>query len=398
MVAPTRELAIQIYEEALLLGSQLDLPMHAVYGGVDYIKQLDKLAAGVDLLIGTPGRLIDYHKQRVFTLKDTEIFVADEADRMFDMGFIDDLRYLMRSMPKPAERISFLYSATLSQRVLELAYEHMGDVHRVAIDEEKITAEGIDQTVYHVNMEEKLPVLVGLLEREKPARALIFVNTRIGAARVAERLEQHGFKAGALIGLLDQRRRMKMLQGFKDNQIQFLVATDVASRGLHIDAVSHVFNYDLPQDPEDYVHRIGRTARAGATGKAISLACERYVYSLEAIEEFIGMRVPHSFPEEGLAAKLLPAPRRPRGDPDDRRQSRGGGRSSPGGGRGGQGGRAGAGRGGRGGEPRSQQAADAPQAATPAGAGDKDQPTDGPAKKKRRRRRSRPAGTDTAGK
>jgi ATP-dependent RNA helicase RhlB len=309
IIAPTRELAMQIFDEGKLLGKHTGLVLHAVYGGVDYIKQLDRLAEGVDILIGTPGRLIDYFRQRVFTLKDTEVLIVDEADRMFDMGFVDDLRYLVTKMPPSTERVSFMYSATLSYRVLELAYEYMHDVHRVAIDEEQVTAERVEQLVYHVGVEEKLPVLLNLLKREESSRALVFVNTRRGVHFVAERLERHGHAAGVLVGDVDQKKRIRTLRDFKEGRIQILVATDVASRGLHIEAVSHVFNYDLPQDPEDYVHRIGRTARAGASGKAFSLACEHHVYSLEAIEEFIGMPVPHAMPEGELVKMPRPQPR-----------------------------------------------------------------------------------------
>jgi ATP-dependent RNA helicase RhlB len=315
IIAPTRELAMQIHEEAKLLGKHTGLELHAVYGGVDYTKQLDRLAQGVDVLIGTPGRLIDYFRQRVFTLKDCEVLIVDEADRMFDMGFIDDLRYLVGKMPPATERVSFMYSATLSYRVLELAYEHMRDVHRVAIDEEQVTAERVEQLVYHVGVEEKLPVLLNVLRREEPQRALVFVNTRRGVHFVAERLERHGHAVGVLVGDVDQKKRIRTLREFKEGRIQILVATDVASRGLHIEAVSHVFNYDLPQDPEDYVHRIGRTARAGASGKAFSLACEHHVYSLEAIEEFIGMPVPHAMPESELVRMPRPQPRVPRPEP-----------------------------------------------------------------------------------
>jgi len=315
IIAPTRELAMQIFEEGKLLGKHTGLALHAVYGGVDYVKQLDRLAAGVDILIGTPGRLIDYFKQKVFTLRDTEILIVDEADRMFDMGFIDDLRYLVTKMPPATERVSFMYSATLSYRVLELAYEYMHDVHRVAIDEEQVTAERVEQLVYHVGVEEKLPVMLNVLLREQPTRALVFLNTRRGVHFVAERLERHGYHVGVLVGDVDQKKRIRTLRDFKDGGINILVATDVASRGLHIEAVSHVFNYDLPQDPEDYVHRIGRTARAGASGKAYSLACEHHVYSLEAIEEFIGMPVPHAFPGPDLVRMPRPAPRAPRIQP-----------------------------------------------------------------------------------
>ncbi len=330
IVAPTRELAVQIKDEALLLGRYCDMEIAAVYGGVDYEKQLNPVKSGIDVLVGTPGRLIDYYKQRAFTLDHLEVLVIDEADRMFDMGFIDDIRYMLRNMPPPDRRVSFLYSATLSQRVVELGYEHLNDPTQVEVSPEQVTADNIEQVVYHVGMDEKFSLLLGLLRREQPDRALLFVNTRIMATQLAERLTLEGFKAGALAGDVDQRKRLKLLNGFKDGSISLLVATDVASRGLHIEEVSHVFNYDLPQDAEDYVHRIGRTARAGASGKAISLACERYVYSYEAIEEFVGYSLPFEFPADELLAKPKRwTPKRVnRGGP-------GGARGGPGGGRGG---------------------------------------------------------------
>jgi ATP-dependent RNA helicase RhlB len=380
ILAPTRELAMQIYEEALLLGKYVDLKCHVVFGGVDYEKQRKAFEDGVDILIGTPGRLIDYFKQHVFTMKDTEIFICDEADRMFDMGFIDDLRFIVRKMPKAAERHSYLYSATLSHRVLELAYEHMksGDVQRVVIDEDQVTAENIEQMVYHVGNEEKFPLLLGLLKRENPDRALIFANTRTGCAMLADRLRNEGFVADALIGDLPQKKRMKLLQDFKDQKVHILVATDVASRGLHIEAVTHVFNYDLPQDPEDYVHRIGRTARAGASGKAFSLACERYVYSLEAIHEYTGLSLPYEFADEPMLAKPKPW-RRP---PSEDRDGRGGrGRSGSGSGRGSRSGDSGrSGRGER--RPRSSESeAPAASADAPSAEG-----SEAPRRKRRRRR------------
>jgi ATP-dependent RNA helicase RhlB len=373
MIAPTRELAVQIYEEAKMLGKHCGLSIHAVYGGIDYAKQLDTLKEGVDILIGTPGRLIDYFRQRAYRLDTTEVLVIDEADRMFDMGFIDDIRFLIRHMPKPDVRQSFLYSATLSHRVLELAYEHMNRVERVAVSEEQVTAENITQLVYHVGMQEKLSVLLGLLEREKPGRALVFVNMRSTAARLADRLEAQGLNAGALAGDMDQRKRLKLLSRLKDGSLKILVATDVASRGLHIDDVTHVFNYDLPQDPEDYVHRIGRTARAGASGKAFSLACEQYVYSLEAIEEYVGIKLPHEFPDESL--HVTPVRYRPKRKP--REDERGGRKPA---------GRRSAGTRSKTEEPRSPGS----EQAAPGPAADKaEAASEGDAVKKKRRRRRR---------
>ena len=323
VIAPTRELAIQIHNDSLLLGQFTGLNMQVVYGGVDYLKQRESLREGVDLLIGTPGRLIDYFKQDVYELKHVEVLVIDEADRMFDMGFIKDIRYFVRHLPPPEARQSCLFSATLSQQVLELAYESMNNPTMVAVAPEQVTAEGVEEILYHVSKEEKLPLLLGLLEREKGKRLLIFANMKHEAERLAERLVRQGYHARAITGNVDQGKRLKIIRLFKEGGLHILVATDVASRGLHVEGVSHVVNYDLPQDAEDYVHRIGRTARAGASGKAISLADEEYVLSLPAIETFIGHKIPVEWPGDELflspalrpvepppAAKRRPAPAR----------------------------------------------------------------------------------------
>jgi ATP-dependent RNA helicase RhlB len=306
VVAPTRELAVQIHHDAQLLGKDAALAIQVVYGGVDYLKQRESLRQGVDLLIGTPGRLIDYFKQGIFGLKMVEVLVIDEADRMFDMGFIRDIRYLVRHLPPPERRQSFLFSATLGSQVLELAYESMNNPAMVSVAPEQVTAEGVEEVLYHVSREEKFPLLLGLLEREKGKRILIFANMKHQAERLADRLVRAGYHARAITGDVDQRKRLKLMQAFKEGGLHILVATDVASRGLHIEGVTHVINYDLPQDAEDYVHRIGRTARAGASGKAISLADEEYVLSLEAIEEFIGHKIPLEWAPDDLFLKVAP--------------------------------------------------------------------------------------------
>jgi ATP-dependent RNA helicase RhlB len=292
VLAPTRELAIQIYKDAESLAIGTGLRLAVVYGGTGYETQRQTLEEGVDVLIGTPGRLIDYFKQGVFTLKGIEVFVLDEADRMFDLGFIADLRYLLRRMPKPAARNNYLFSATLSHRVLELAYEHMNNPQRIEIAPERVTAEGVRQALIHVANDEKLPMLVALLRHFPPTRTMVFINTKRGAEEVERGLEANGIKAATLSGDVPQNKRERLLQDFKTGELPVLVATDVAARGLHIPDVTHVINFDLPQDPEDYVHRIGRTARAGAQGDAISLCCETYVYSLPEIEKLIGKRIP----------------------------------------------------------------------------------------------------------
>jgi ATP-dependent RNA helicase RhlB len=300
IIAPTRELVVQIEADAHLLGRFTPFRTLAVYGGIDYNKQRDALHAGCDLLVGTPGRLIDYLKQRVWSPRRVEVLVIDEADRMFDMGFIADLRFILRRLPPPERRQSFLFSATLSFRVLELTWEFMNNPTQITIMPQQKTAERIEQVLYHVGREEKFSLLLGLLRREGGERILIFSNTREEARRLEDRLIRNGWDARALTGDVDQRKRLRILNAFKDGELPVLVATDVASRGLHIEAVSHVVNWDLPQDPEDYVHRIGRTARMGAGGKAIGLVDEASALCIEPIEKFIGQKIPVEWAEDDL--------------------------------------------------------------------------------------------------
>ena len=292
MMAPTRELAIQILKDAEQLGSETGLRMMVCYGGAGYETQRTALEAGVDILIGTPGRLIDFYKQGTYNLKYIEVLVLDEADRMFDLGFIDDIRYIIRKMPPPAARRNYLFSATLSQRVLELAFEHMNEPRRVEVKPEQMTADKVRQAMLHVSNHDKLPLLIGLLRRYDPYRTLVFVNTKRGAEEVENGLRVNGFDARVLSGDVAQTKRIQLLTDFKEGRLPILVATDVAARGLHIPNVSHVINYDLPQDREDYVHRIGRTARAGEAGDAISFCCESYAFGLPDIEKFIGSKIP----------------------------------------------------------------------------------------------------------
>ena len=306
IVAPTRELAIQIHKDAEILNRHCGLKIGLVYGGVDYEKQQERLINGVDILIGTPGRLIDYFKQGVFNFKFVEVVVLDEADRMFDLGFISDIRYILRRMPKPEKRLNMLFSATLSYRVMELAYEHMNDPVLVKINPEKITADNVNQTLYHVANNEKIPLLIGLLKCTKTTRTIVFVNTKKVAEKVWSYLEGNEIHAAVLSGDVPQKVRQRLFSEFSTGDLKVLVATDLAARGLHIPDVSHVFNYDLPQNAEDYVHRIGRTARAGASGDAVSFACEDYVYSLMDIESFIGYQIPITAITEGLLQKILP--------------------------------------------------------------------------------------------
>jgi len=297
ILAPTRELVAQITADAEGLGAFCPFKVQAIFGGIDYDKQRQALRSGVDVIVATPGRLIDYYKQKVFSLRRVEMVVIDEADRMFDLGFIRDLRYILRQLPPFEQRQTMLFSATLSPRVMELAYEFMDLAERVKIAPEQVTAERVEQILYHVSRREKFPFLLGLLRREAGMeRVMVFVNTKKEAEHLAERLLANDFKAAVISGDIAQRRRLRLIEDFKQGRLRFLVATDVASRGLHIDEVTHVINYDLPQDAEDYVHRIGRTARAGAGGKAISLADEDLVFHLPEIEEFIGRKIPSEFP------------------------------------------------------------------------------------------------------
>lgn len=292
ILAPTRELAVQIHQDAIALIADTGLSLGIAFGGADYQTQRETIAKGVDILIGTPGRLIDYYKQKVFNLDNIQVAVMDEADRMFDLGFIKDVRYLLRRMPPPTERLNLLFSATLSWRVSELAYEHMNDPEMVRVDPDKVTADAVTQSLYHVSSEDKIPLLLGLLDELQPTRALIFVNTKRAADQVYRYLRGNGWEAGVLSGDVPQPKRFAMITRIAKGEMRLLVATDVAARGLHIPSVSHVFNFDLPQNAEDYVHRIGRTARAGEAGSAISLACEAYVYSLTEIESYIGHKIP----------------------------------------------------------------------------------------------------------
>ncbi len=330
VLAPTRELAIQIHKDAVALGGHTGFKLGLAYGGTGYEQQRKTLEEGVDLLIGTPGRIIDYFKQHVFDLRALQVMVLDEADRMFDLGFIKDIRYLLRRMPEPEKRLSLLFSATLSYRVTELAYEHMNNPQTVEVVPEQVTAEMVEESVYYPAKEEKIPLLLGLITREQPLRSIVFVNTKRVADLVWGYLEGNGYPTAVLSGDVPQKKRQRLLERFAEGELPVLVATDVAARGLHIPDVSHVFNFDLPQDAEDYVHRIGRTARAGASGKALSFACEEYAFSLSEIEEYIG----HKIPMESISSELLVEPK-PRKKPEhsQRPRPKGGGRN---GGRGGR--------------------------------------------------------------
>ncbi|MBF0612316.1 MAG: DEAD/DEAH box helicase [Magnetococcales bacterium] len=312
IIAPTRELVVQIVNDAHRLGAHCSLNIAAVYGGVDYDKQRTQLAQGqVDILIGTPGRLIDYFKQKAYHLSKVQALVIDEADRMFDMGFLPDLRYMLHRLPNYAKRLSLLFSATLSYRAQELSYEFMNNPELIVVNPDVRTSDQVVQQLYHVESNRKISLLVGLLRIDMVmdggphnTRVMIFTNTKRMGERLLDWLTANGFHAGYLSGDVPQTKRLKVLQRFQEGEIPILVATDVAGRGLHIDGITHVINYDMPENPEDYVHRIGRTARAGAKGDAISLVDEEGAYCLEAIEVYLGHKIPVSWAEDELFAKL----------------------------------------------------------------------------------------------
>ncbi len=324
MLAPTRELAVQIAKDAEALGKHTGLVVGLAFGGTDYDKQRNHIKSGIDILIGTPGRIIDYFKQGVFKLDQVQVAVLDEADRMFDLGFIKDIRYLLRRLPAPDKRLNMLFSATLSQRVMELAYEHMNEPDLVRIEPDKVTVDKVRQAVFFPSNEDKMPLLVGLIREMGEARIMVFVNMKREAERVQAFLEANGVHASAISGDVPQKKRMRMLMQFQNGELPVLIGTDVASRGLHIPDVQCVINYDLPQDSEDYVHRIGRTARAGASGDAISFGCETYAMSLPDIEAFIGHKIPVAKYDAAILPELTKPKYKPRRKPPQRRGGGGG--------------------------------------------------------------------------
>lgn len=321
ILAPTRELAIQIHKDSLTIGKYTGLKFGLAYGGTDYEKQRKTIQSGIDILIGTPGRTIDFFKQKTFNLKSCDVVVLDEADRMFDLGFIDDMRYLLRRCPDPDKRLSLLFSATLSHRIGELAYIHMNDPAEIRIKAETKTADKIEQSIYYPANEEKIPLLLGLMNKLKPARSIVFINTKRVADKVYAWLEGNEFKSALLSGDVPQKKRQSLLKKFQNGEFNTLVATDVAARGLHIPEVSHVFNFDLPQSGEDYVHRIGRTARAGASGFAISFACEDFAHYIMDIEEYIDQKISRESVTSDLLSEPKPPIKRERGSRPNRPRS-----------------------------------------------------------------------------
>lgn len=292
IIVPTRELAVQIEKEARLMNSYMDYAIGSFFGGVGYDRQLTMLKNGLDIIIGTPGRLLDLSKRGHLNLGYIKYLVIDEADRLFDMGFLPDIKKLIRQMPPRNNRQTMLFSATLNRVSRKLAAEHLNHPVQIEISPDKLTVDEIVQEIYHVKSHIKLNLMLGILKAQSPQNALIFTNMRHAAFRLSKKLQLNGYSSRHLTGELPQKQRLNIIDNFRAGKFGILVATDVAARGLQIDDLEMVINYDLPQDCENYVHRIGRTARAGNAGKAISLASEGTASQLEAIETFIGMKIP----------------------------------------------------------------------------------------------------------
>ena len=308
IMAPTRELAIQIAKDATLLAKHTGLKVGIVYGGESYDVQRKVLDQGIDILIGTTGRIIDYVRQGIINLSAIQAVVLDEADRMFDLGFIKDIRFLFRRMPDAKSRLNMLFSATLSMKVQELAYDHMNEPEKVVIAPNEKTSKNIREEIFYPSTEEKMKLLLSLLEEDWPEKAIIFSNTKHSCENVWSWLSGDGHRVGLLTGDVPQKKRIRILEQFTTGELDILVATDVAARGLHISDVSHVYNYDLPDDCEDYVHRIGRTGRAGKKGVSVSFACEEYALNLPAIEEYITHSIPVVNYDSEALLDDIPAP------------------------------------------------------------------------------------------
>ncbi len=289
ILVPTRELAVQIAADAQPVFEPNDISYLPVYGGVDYEKQAKAISRGVDVIVATPGRLKDYYQKKLFSLKNCLQFVCDEADRMFDMGFIDDIEFFLKHLGEETQKL--LFSATTNDQVKELAFEYLEEPEYISVNPEVMTPERIEQHALACESTEKLKVLLGLIREHKPKCSIIFTNTKVVAEWVHYKLVNNGIEADLITGDLPQRRRISLINRIKKGEVKALIATDVASRGLHISDITHVYNFDLPSEAANYVHRIGRTARAGATGSAYSLVCEDYGQYLEAIRAYLGDQI-----------------------------------------------------------------------------------------------------------
>ena len=299
VVAPTRELALQIEEDAELLSRYVPgFRTGCFYGGVGYGEQNEELKEGLSLYVGTPGRLIDFASSNKIDFRMFTTVVLDEADRMFDMGFYHDVDRMFSMMLPPQERQTMILSATLTVKVRNIAWSYMNEPLELESQPEEITVDKIKQELFHVTKDEEFFLLLQLLHKLQPKSTLIFTNTKDRAVEVSQRLKLNGYKSAYLMGDMKQSERLKALDKLKEGKLEILVATDIAARGLQIDDLELVVNYDLPEDYENYVHRIGRTARAGKEGRAISLASEEYIYSLEAIENYIQMKIPVCWSDE----------------------------------------------------------------------------------------------------
>ena len=331
ILAPTRELALQIKKDAEDIGRHCGLHTVAVYGGMDFDKQQRELEQPVDVIVATPGRLMDFAQRKVIHLRQVEVLVIDEADRMLDMGFIPDVRKIVRMTPHPEKRQTLLFSATLTPDIMRLAEQWTRNAETVEIEPERVAAESVNQRVIITTQDEKFRLLYNLLIREKPDRVIVFSNRRDQAEMLHEHLKSYGFDSALLSGAVDQKKRVRVLDQFKAGEIRVLVATDVAGRGLHVDGISHVINYHMPMDPDDYVHRIGRTGRAGEIGTSISFACELDSFAIPDVEAFIGHPLVCEHPDDELLAPL-PEPHY-RVERKPRTGGGGRGRSGSGGGR-----------------------------------------------------------------
>ena len=301
VLAPTRELAIQIGEDAKILARFTNLNIHVLVGGVDPERQLRALGRNhCDILIGTPGRLLDFLRSKDIFLDRLEILVIDEADRMLDMGFIPQVRQLINQAPKPKLRQSLMFSATFSKEIERMVSTWTDNPIIIRSEPRDLTTKNIDQKIFLTAREEKFDVLYNLLSGEELNNVIIFANRRDTCRSLCERLRGHKFKVGLLSGEVPQKKRIKTLEQFKKGQINLMVATDVAGRGIHIDGVTHVINFELPEEPEDYVHRIGRTGRAGEKGTSISFACEDDAFLLEPIESLLNEKLSCTLPPEHL--------------------------------------------------------------------------------------------------
>lgn len=303
VMVPTRELAVQVEEEARTLISGTSLKTGSFYGGVGYNKQTAMLKGNIDIIIGTPGRVIDLQESGTMDLSQVAFLVVDEADRMFDMGFYPDLRKLIKVLPKTEERQTMLFSATLNTYVKNLAWEYTEEPVEITIESKQITVEEIDQQLLHVSSDAKMKLLLGILQSEKPESVIIFCNTKRSCEVVAKRLQLNGLESEFIIGDLPQSKRLQVLDSFKSGSLKCLVATDVAARGIDVDDLAMVVNYDLPNESENYVHRIGRTARAGKSGKAYTFCSEQDVYNLVPIERYLGHSIPSAVAFEDMMAE-----------------------------------------------------------------------------------------------